>query len=67
MIAKNEPDVVITNERELAKLENSSASIVSKMKGDITHLEKQLAELESNSLIQNNNIETMRKYIKSLE
>ncbi len=35
LINKNEPDVVITNKREMEKIQNSSASVLSKLNGDI--------------------------------
>lgn len=44
-IAKNEPDVVITNARELGKMENDSTSIVAKLKGDVSSLEGRISEL----------------------
>ena len=37
-IAKNEPDVVITNTRELGKMENDSTSVITKLKGDVSSL-----------------------------
>lgn len=49
------------------KIENGAASTISKLKGDITNLEKTIAEWESNALCQNNNMENMRNYIKNLE
>jgi hypothetical protein len=48
LIAKNEPDVVITNEREIGKMQNSTAATVSKLNGDIAQLESKLADLQSN-------------------
>ena len=48
-------------------MENSSASTVIKLQGDIVHLEQKINSLESNEKCQSNNIENMRKYIKNLE
>lgn len=51
----------------MEKIQNGSASVLSKLNGDIQYLEKQIAELESNAIIQTNNGETMKKYIKNLQ
>mgnify|MGYP000277125076 CR=1 FL=1 len=66
-IAKNEPDVVITNARELGKMENDSVSVISRLKGDVSSLEGRVKDLESTEKSQSTNIENMRKYIKTLE
>lgn len=67
LIAANEPDVVITNERELNKLENTSSVAVSRLQAEVSHKEARILELENTTNNQASNIDTMRKYIKSLE
>ncbi len=45
LIAKNEPDVVITNERELNKTQNGAAAAMAKLNGDIAQLEQTVTDL----------------------
>ena len=42
LIAANEPDVVITNERELNKLENTSSVAVSRLQAEVSHKEARI-------------------------
>lgn len=67
LISLNEPDVVITNERELNKLENTSSVAISRLQAEVSHKEAKIIQLENTSNNQASNIESMRKYIKSLQ
>lgn len=67
LIAMNEPDVIITNEREMNKLENSSVGTISKLNSRLSMQQSKIVELENVIDSQVINIETMRKYIKNLE
>lgn len=67
LISLNEPDVVITNERELNKLENTSSVAISRLQAEVSHKEAKIYQLENTSNNQASNIESMRKYIKSLQ
>lgn len=48
--------MVITNERELSKLENTSAVAVSRLQGEISHKEARILELENTTDNQASNI-----------
>lgn len=45
LIANNEPDVIITNEREMAKLENSSVATLAKLNDQIARQDSKILEL----------------------
>lgn len=67
LIAANEPDVIITNQRDMSQLQNNSGVIIAKLNDEIARQETKIIELDNTVNNQAINIDTMRKYIKSLE
>ena len=66
MISENEPDVVITNQRELSSKSNDHSAKMAEMRNRVSEMEVKREQLEGTVKSQGESIDHMKKHIQSL-